>query len=41
LTIKAYIAKLTFGEATTDGLMKSSISLRLSGEPVYKEATTA
>ncbi len=38
LVFNAYIASLTFGEATPDGLMTSSFSLRLSGEPTYTEA---
>lgn len=38
LTYNAYISELTFGEATVDGLMTASFTLRLSGEPVYTEA---
>lgn len=37
LPIKGYISNLTFGEATTDGLMTANITLRLSGEPKYQE----
>lgn len=38
LTYDAYISAFTFGEATVDGLMTASFTLRLSGEPVYTEA---
>lgn len=38
LAYEAYISAFTFGEATTDGLMTASFTLRLSGEPVYTEA---
>ena len=38
LTYDAYISDFTFGEATVDGLMTASFSLRLSGEPTYEEA---
>ncbi len=38
LTFKAFIASLSYGEATTDGLLTTNITLRLSGKPVYKEA---
>lgn len=38
LVYDAYISAFTFGEATTDGLMTASFTLRLSGEPVYTEA---
>lgn len=37
LEFDAYIASFNFGEATTDGLMTISLSLRLSGEPTYSE----
>ena len=38
LTYSGYISALTFGEATPDGLLSATITIRLSGEPVYTEA---
>ena len=38
LTYSGYISTLTFGEATPDGLVTASFTIRLSGEPVYAEA---
>lgn len=38
LTYDAYISALKFGEATTDGLVTASFTLRLTGTPVYAEA---
>lgn len=36
LTLKGYVSKIAFGEATTDGLMTANITLRLSDEPKYQ-----
>lgn len=38
LTYSGYISALKFGEATPDGLVTASFTIRLSGEPVYAEA---
>lgn len=38
LSYKGYISTFTFGEASVDGLMTASFTLRLSGEPEYAEA---
>jgi predicted secreted protein len=39
LSYSAYISSFTFGEATTDGLVTASFTLRLTGAPVYAEAS--
>lgn len=39
LTLKGYVSKIAFGEATTDGLMTANITLRLSDEPKYLAPT--
>ena len=38
LTYTGYISALTFGEATPDGLVTATFTIRLSGDPVYTEA---
>lgn len=38
LAYDAYISAFKFGEATTDGLHKVSLTLRVTGAPVYTEA---
>lgn len=35
LALKAYVASFSFGEKTTDGLDTFTMSLRVSGKPVY------
>ncbi len=37
LTYTGYISALTFGEAAPDGLISATITIRLSGDPVYDE----
>lgn len=37
LTYTGYISALTFGEATPDGLISVTMTIRLSGEPTYTE----
>lgn len=39
LTFNAYISGRAFGEATTDGLDKVNFTLRVTGQPVYAEAS--
>jgi predicted secreted protein len=39
LSFTAYISSFTFGEATTDGLITANFTLRLTGKPVYAEAS--
>lgn len=38
LTYTGYISALSFGEATPDGLVTATFTIRLSGDPVYAEA---
>lgn len=37
LTYEGYISALKFGEATPDGLLSATITIRLSGDPIYSE----
>lgn len=37
LEYEGYISEFTYGEATVEGLLTSSFSIRLSGEPEYEE----
>ena len=38
LSYNAFISQFTFGEATVDGLVTASMTLRLTGTPTYTEA---
>lgn len=38
LTYSGYISSFKHGEATTDGLLTASMTIRLTGAPVYAEA---
>lgn len=38
LTYTGYISALNFGEATPDGLLSVTFTIRLTGDPVYAEA---
>lgn len=38
LKYDGYLSKFTFGEATTDGLVTTNFTIRLTGVPVYAEA---
>lgn len=38
LTYSGYLSKFTFGAASTDGLVTTNFTIRLTGTPVYAEA---